>query len=172
MRKSFYYYQKYKFLKAYKLTQKIVRVCLKQKEYTQLFFAMFNYNTLLNRLKASYLEDDIDFNNIKPYDLESKFYELPKKIQKILKDIKPFLSYDYLYRFASEIDDQLNKKLKQKENIEKNNSLTFDTNITRNYSKQKNLINFVLNNNLMIEKNFNFNLVNQKLINISLIRQI
>jgi hypothetical protein len=172
MRKSFYYYQKYKFLKAYKLTQKIVRVCLKQKEYTQLFFAMFNYNTLLNRLKASYLEDDIDFNNIKPYDLESKFYELPKKIQKILKDIKPFLSYDYLYRFASEIDDQLNEKLKQKENIEKNNSLTFDTNITRNYSKQKNLINFVLNNNLMIEKNSNFNSVNQKLINISLIRQI
>jgi hypothetical protein len=184
MKKAFFYYQKYEFLKAYKLNEKIIKLCLKQQNYIQLFLAMFNQNILLSRIKhPGYLDDDGSDKKyksvtetwqyqIKPYNLDEKFYELPKTVQNILHEIKPFVSYDYLYRFASEVDDELNKKIKQKKDIEFNNVMTFDTNVTRNYSKHKNLIHFVLNNFIMIEQNSEFMAINKKLIKISLIRQM
>lgn len=182
MKKVFFYYQKYEFLKAYKLNEKTIKLCLKQQNYTQLFLVMFNHNVLISRIKDPwYLEDtkekdkyQISQENmqLKPYNLDEKFYELPKTTQKILHEIKPFLSYDYLYRFASEVDDELDKKVKQKKAMETNGSMSWDTNITRNYSKHKNLIHFVLNNYMMIERNPDFMAINKKLIKISLIRQI
>ena len=182
MKKAFFYYQKYEFLKAYKLNEKIIKSCLKQQNYTQLFLSMFNQNILLNRIKNPlYLEDtkgkdkyQIAQENmqLKQYNLDEKFYELPKTVQKVLHEIKPFVSYDYLYRFASEVDDELDKKIKQKKSIETNGSMTWDTNVTRNYSKHKNLIHFVLNNFMMIERNSEFMAINKKLIKISLIRQM
>lgn len=182
MKKAFIYYQKYEFLKAYKLNEKIIKVCLKQQNYTQLFLAMFNQNILLNKLKVHLDNIGIDREykiasnawqyKIKPYNLDEKFYELPKTVQNILYEIKPFVSYDYLYRFASEVDDELNKKIKQKKAIETSGGMTWDTNVTRNYSKHKNLIHFVLNNFIMIEQNSEFIAINKKLIKISLIRQM
>jgi hypothetical protein len=182
MKKAFLYYQKYEFLKAYKLNEKIIKICLKLQNYTQLFLAMFNQNVLLNRIKDPwYLEDTKEKTKyqlsqenmqLKPYNLDEKFYELPRNVQKILKEIKPFVNYDYLYRFASEVDDELDKKVKQKKAMETNSYMTFDTNVTRNYSKHKNLIHFILNNYMMIEQNSNFIAINKKLIKISLIRQM
>jgi len=182
MKKVFFYYQKYEFLKAYKLNEKTIKLCLKQQNYTQLFLAMFNQNVLLNRIKDPWhLEDtkekdkyQISQENmqLKSYNLDEKFYELPKTVQNVLQEIKPFVSYDYLYRFASEVDDELDKKVKQKKAMETNGSMTWDTNITRNYSKHKNLIHFVLNNYMMIERNPDFMAINKKLIKISLIRQM
>lgn len=182
MKKVFFYYQKYEFLKAYKLNEKTIKLCLKQQNYTQLFLAMFNHNVLLKNLKV-YLDNigvDKEYKTaseawqykLKPYNLDEKFYELPKTTQKILHEIKPFVSYDYLYRFASEVDDELDKKVKQKKAMETNGSMTWDTDITRNYSKHKNLIHFVLNNYMMIERNPDFMAINKKLIKISLIRQM
>ncbi len=182
MEKSFFYYQKYEFLKAYKLNEKIIKLCLKQQNYIYLFIAMFNHNILLMNLK-NYLDnigsgrkyktaDEAWQYKVKPYNLDEKFYELPKTVQKVLKEIKPFINYDYLYRFSSEIDDELDKKLKQKKSIENNGSMTWDTNITRNYSNQKNLIYFVINNFIMIERNYEFITINKKIIKISLIRQM
>lgn len=182
MKKAFFYYQQYEFLKAYKLNEKIIKICLKQQNYTQLFLAMFNQNVLINKLKTYLNNIGIDREyktasdawqyKIKPYNLDEKFYELPKTVQNILYEIKPFVSYDYLYRFASEVDDELNKKIKQKKDIETNAGMTWDTNVTRNYSKHKNLIHFVLNNFIMIEQNSEFMAINKKLIKISLIRQM
>lgn len=182
MKKVFFYYQKYEFLKAYKLNEKTIKLCLKQQNYTHLFLAMFNQNILLSRIKDPwYLEDtkekdkyQISQENmqLKPYNLDEKFYELPKTVQKVLQEIKPFVSYDYLYRFASEVDDELDKKVKQKKAIETNGGMTWDTNVTRNYSKHKNLIHFVLNNYMMIERHPDFIAINKKLIKISLIRQM
>ncbi len=182
MNKVFFYYQKYEFLKAYNLNEKIIKLCLKQKNYIQLFLTMFNQNVLLSKIKDPwYLEDTnekdkykIAQDNIqlKPYNLDERFYELPKPIQKVLHEIKPFVNYDYLYKLSSGIDDELDKKVKQKKAIENNGGMTFDTNITRNYSKQKNLICFVLNNFIMMEQNFTFRTINKKLIKISLIRQM
>ena len=37
MKKTFLYYQKYDFLRAYKLNEKIIKLCLKQKNYIYLF---------------------------------------------------------------------------------------------------------------------------------------
>jgi hypothetical protein len=109
---------------------------------------------------------------LKPYNLDEKFYEFPKPIQKVLQDIKPFVNYDYLYKLVSEIDDELDKKVKEKKAIENNGGMTWDTNVTRNYSKQKNLINFVLNNFIMMERSYEFLAINKKLIKISIVRQM
>ena len=182
MKKAFFYYQNYEFLKAYRLNEKIIKLCLKQQNYIHLFLAMFNHNILVMNLKQ-YLHnigsgkeyktaDEAWQYKIIPYNLDKKFYELPKTVQDVLYEIKPFISYDYLYRFASEVDEELDKKTKQKKAIESNGSMTLDTNITRNYSKQKNLINFILNNFIMMERNYQFVIINKKLIKISLIRQM
>ncbi len=182
MKKTFLFYQKYEFLKAYKLNEKIIKLCLKQQNYLYLFLAMFNQNILLNNLKR-YLDNigvgkeyktasDAWQYKVKPYNLDEKFYELPKTVQKILHEIKPFINYDYLYRFASVIEDELDKKVKQKKAIEIKSTMTWDSNVTRNYSKQKNLIHFVLNNFIMLERNYEFVTINKKLIKISLIRQM
>ncbi|MBR0572848.1 SIR2 family protein [Pasteurella atlantica] len=182
MKKAFFYYQTYAFLKAYRLNEHIIKLCIKQKNYIQFFLAMFNQNILLNQLKG-YL-DNIGENkeyktasdawqyNIKSYDLDEKFYELPKTVQKTLYEIKHFVSYDYLYSFAFTIDNELDKKIKQKKAMKTNSSMTFETNVTRNYSKHKNLIHFVLNNYVMIERSYEFRAINKKLIKISFIRQI
>ena len=175
MMKAFSYYQKYEYVKAHNIIQKVISLCFKQKNYIQLFFAMFNYNTLLLNIKFDYtIPDEISekYKKLKSYNLDESFYELPKAIQKVLKDVKPFLSYDYLYKFIFEIDEELKKKQIQKKNIEEKNGFTLDSNTTRNYSKQKNLILFVLNNYIMIEKSQEFCSIQQKLIQISLIRQI
>ena len=182
MKKVFFYYQKYKPLKAYRLNEKIIKLCLKQENYIQLFLAMFNQNILLNKIKdPAYLEDTNkkdkyqiaqDNMELKPYNLDEKFYEFPKPIQKVLQDIKPFVNYDYLYKLVSEIDDELDKKVKQKKAIENNGGMTWDTNVTRNYSKQKNLINFVFNNFIMMERSYEFLAINKKLIKISIVRQM
>ncbi|WP_123377941.1 SIR2 family protein [Aliarcobacter butzleri] len=175
MMKAYLYYQKYEYVKAHDTIQKIISLCFKQKNYIQLFFAMFNYNTLLLNIKFDYtIPDEISekYKKLKSYNLDESFYELPKAIQKVLKDVKPFLSYDYLYKFIFEIDEELKKKQIQKKNIEEKNGFTLDSNTTRNYSKQKNLILFVLNNYIMIEKSQEFCSIQQKLIQITLIRQI
>jgi len=182
MKKAFFYYQRYGFLKAYRLNEKIIKLCLKQQNYIHLFLAMFNHNILLMNLKQ-YLHNigsDKEYKTadeawqykIRPYNLDEKFYELPKAIQKVLYEIKLFINYDYLYRFASEVEDELDKKEKQKKAIERNSGMTWDTNVTRNYSKQKNLIHFVINNFIMMEINCQFVTINKKLIKISLIRQM
>lgn len=182
MQKVFFHYQKYEFLKAFNLNEKIIKLCLKQKNYIDLFFAMFNHNILIMNLKK-YLDNigsDKEYKtageawqyNIKPFNLDEKFYELPKTIQKVLSEIKPFVNYNYLYKFVSEVEDELDKKVKQKKAIENNSNMTWDTNVTRNYSNQKNLIHFVLNNFIMIERNYQFLIINKKLTKISLIRQM
>ena len=64
------------------------------------------------------------------------------------------------------------KKIKQKKDMQNNGIMTFDTNVNRNYSKQKNLIHFVLNNFIIMERNPTFIAINTKMIKISLIRQM
>lgn len=184
MKKAFFYYQAKEYLKSYKLTKKIILQCLKQKNYIQLFLAMFNHNVLLSRLKHPSILNNIGNNKkyktvseswqyqAQSYDLDKQFYELPKIIQKVLKDVKPFISYDYLYKFFSEIDNELTKKQEQRINIKNNNNGFFDSDVTRNYSKQKNLIHFVIGNYIMIEDELVFKKINKQLIEISLIRQV
>lgn len=182
MKKAFIYYQKYDFFKAYNLNEKIIKLCLKQQNYIVLFLAMFNQNILLRKIQDPWYLQDTDEKDkyqiaqdnmrLRPYNLDEKFYELPKPIQQILQDIKPFVSFDYLYKFTSEIDDELGEKILQKKAMERNDGVTWDTNVTRNYSKQKNLIHFVLSNFIMMERSYQFITINKKLIKISLIRQM
>lgn len=182
MKKAFFHYQRYEFFKAYNLNEKIVKLCLKQQNYIELFLAMFNQNILLKKIQDPwYLEDTQekdkyqiaqDNMRLKPYNLDEKFYELPKTIQQILHDIKPFVSFDYLYKFVSEVDDELDKKNQQKKVMEDNSGFTWETDITRNYSKQKNIIHFALSNFIMMERNHQYRSINKKLIKISLIRQM
>lgn len=173
MQATFFQYQKYQYQQAYKVNSRVIELCLEQKNYTKLFLAMFNHNVLLGHLKST------KTNNIEPtsgawqsYDLDEKYHEFPKKTQQILSQTRPFVSYEYLYQLSSEIEEELDKKIKQKKSIENNGILTWDSNVTRNYSKHKNLVSFVLNNYIMIERSAEYRQVNKKFIRISLIRQL
>jgi len=182
MQAAFFQYQKYQYQQAYKVNSRVIELCLEQKNYTKLFLAMFNHNVLLIHLKSTLhnfgknkqyrATSEAWQYQIKSYDLNEKYYELPKKTQQILSQTKPFISYEYLYQFSSEIEEELDKKIKQEKSIENNGTLTWDSNVTRNYSKHKNLVSFVLNNYIMIERSAEYRQINKKLIRISLIRQL
>jgi len=184
MNQSLLYYQRREYYDAYKLIKEvIIPLCIKQKNYIQLFFSMFNHNRLLQLLKDwNYIDmgnpkgykgySETWQYNTQEYDLDKQYYELPKKIQVVLKEVKPFIHFDYLYKSLVDITLEWEKKQRQKEEIEKNRRITWDTNVTRNYSKQKSYLLFFINNNLMFEKTFTFREINKKIIEISLIRQI
>ena len=168
---SFLLYQLEEYEKAFEFIEKTILKCLKQKNYTLLFIAMFNKNILLRHLKYGLHQDRDKYKNIQEYNLEEKFNELPKDLQKALKPIYDFINSCYLYKYAYKISEELKKKEDAKKTIE-SGGFIFNSNITESPSEHKNLISFVLRNGIMIE-NFNeFKTINKYFLKITIIRQI
>lgn len=171
LQRSFILFQIKDYEQAYELTERLISECLKKKNHTILFISMFNRNVLLRFLKYGINQDRDKYKNVKEYDLEEKFYGLPKDLQKAVKPVFNFIRPSYLYEYAYEISEELRKKEKSKKTIE-SGGFVFNSNRTGFSSKHKNLISFVLRNGVMIE-NFNeFESINKHFLKIALIRQI
>ena len=168
---SFMLYQVEDYERAFEIIEKTISQCLKQKNYTLLFISMFNKNVLLSNLKYGLNQDGDEYKDIEEYNLEEKFNELPKDLQKALKPIYDFINADYLYRFAYKISEELRKKEESKKTIE-SGGFVFNSNITELSSKHKNFISFVLRNGIMIENYGEFKSINKYFLKISVIRQI
>lgn len=168
---AYHYYQLNSYHSSYSFLEEIITLCLKQRNYTQLFLSMFNRNILLKNLKYFDIEKDNDkFKHIKEYDLQEKFNNLPKDLQNALEPIYNFVNFDYLYRYAFNISRELKKKEKAKESIEKG-ALVFQSDVMESELKHKNLVLFLLQNKIMIENYEEYQIINKYFIEISIIRQ-
>lgn len=168
---SFLLYQLEDYERAFELIEKTILQCLKQKNYSLLFISMFNKNVLLRNLQYGLNQNRDKYKDIEEYNLEEKFYELPKDLQKALKPIYNFLNSSYLYKYAYKISEELSKKEESKKTIE-SGGFVFNTNITESSCKHKNFISFVLRNGIMIENFSEFRSINKYFLKIAIIRQV
>jgi hypothetical protein len=156
---------------AYNILEEVVTLCLKQRNYTQLFLSMFNRNLILQNLKYfPTIENSNKYQAINEYNLKEKFNTLPKDLQKALEPIYYFVNFDYLYRYAFNVSKELTKKEDAKRTIEQG-GMVFNSNITESASKHKNLVLFVLRNKIMIDGYVEYKTINKYLLEISIIRQ-
>lgn len=157
---------------SFALIEEAIKICLKQRNYTKLFIAMFNRNILLQRLKfsISHFNAQDKYKNIEKYDLKERYYNLPKDLKFALEPIYEFVDFSFIYRYAYSISNERKKKEKDKRVIE-SGGMVFNSDIYQFSSKHENLVNFVLKNKIMIE-NFNeYKSINETFVNIALIRQ-
>ena len=165
-------YQNKDFDNAYNILEDLINLCLKQRNYTQLFLSMSSRNNLLSILKYQLPNSKKDrYKNVKKYDLKEKFNNLPKDLQKALEPIFHFVNYNYLYRFAFSVSKDLESKENDKRTIEQG-GIVFSSNITESSSEHKNLVLFVLKNKIMIEHFDEYKTINKYFVKISIIRQV
>ncbi len=158
---------------SFALIEDAIKICLKQRNYTKLFIAMFNRNILLQRLKfsISHFEIQDKYKTIEKYDLKERYYNLPKDLKFALEPIYEFVDFSFIYRYAYSISNERKKKEKDKRTIE-SGGMVFNSDIYQYSSKHENLVNFVLKNKIMIENNNEYKSINESFVNIALIRQV
>ena len=168
---SFLAYQKGDYKKSYELTEKTISICLKQRNYSQLFIAFYNKNILIDLINFTSSEIINSLKRFKKQNIELKFNELPKDSQVALKPILDFLNSCYMYRYAFNISTDLRKTEKSKRIIE-SGGIVYDTDISRYSIKHFNLIQFIYSNKIMIENTTQYKVIMKYFVEIAIIRQI
>lgn len=168
---AYQYYQIKKYEDAYNILEELIIICMRQRNYTQLFLSMFNRNLLLQRLKYSLIGNSREkFQSVKEYNLKEKFNNLPKDLQNALDPIYYFINFDYLYKYAFNTSSELKKKQEAQRTIE-NGGIIFHNNGTESSLKHINLISFLIQNKIMIDDYIEFKTINKYFVEISIIRQ-
>ncbi|SHG94773.1 NAD-dependent protein deacetylase, SIR2 family [Flavobacterium micromati] len=158
---------------AFAQIEDTIKICLKQRNYTKLFIAMFNRNILLHKLKFSFshFETQDKYKNIKEYNLKERYQNLTKDLKFALEPIYEFVDFSFLYRYAYRVSNDLRKKEEDKRTI-KSGGMIFNSDVYQFSSKHENLVNFVLKNKIMIEDYNEYKSINKSFVSIALIRQI
>lgn len=158
---------------SFTLIEDAIKICLKQRNYTKLFIAMFNRNILLQRLKFSFSHFDTQekYKNVEEYNLKERYQNLTKDLKFALEPIYEFVDFSFIYRYAYKVSNDLRKKEEDKRTI-KSGGMVLNSDIYQFSSKHENLINFVLRNKIMIEDYKEYKSINKSFVNIALIRQI
>lgn len=165
-------YQLSEYEKVYSILEEVITACLKQRNYTLLFIAMFNKNVMLRRIKYS-LNPNIrkdKYLNIQEYNLKEKLNELPKDLQLALEPVYNFIDFSFIYQYAYTISKELKSKEDSKETI-MSGGFVYSADFYKLPSKHENFILFVLRNKLMIEYYAEFFSINKDFVNISIVRQ-
>jgi hypothetical protein len=158
---------------SFTLIEDAIKICLKQRNYTKLFIAMFNRNILLQRLKFSFSHFDTQekYKNVEEYNLKERYHNLTKDLKFALEPIYEFVDFSFIYRYAYKVSNDSRKKEDDKRII-KSGGMVLNSDIYQFSSKHENLINFVLKNKIMIEDNKEYKSINKSFVYIALIRQI
>ena len=169
---AFKLYNLNKLEEAFQLTENAVTICLKQRNYTKLFISMFNLNLLLVMLKNSInnIESNDKYKKIIKYDINEKYFNLPKNLKIVLEPIYEFVNLYFIYKYTYNIFSEKIKYEQDKRNIELGGSVFFNK-FNESSSMQESLIKFVLKNKIMIEDYSEFKLINRMFVEIALIRQ-
>jgi hypothetical protein len=170
---AFKFYNLDKLEEAFALIEDAITICLKRRNYTWLFIAMFNRNILLRRLKYSFNPnvDNDKYLKYDEYNLKERYHNLTKDLKFALEPIYEFIDFTFIYRYAYNISEELKNTEDAKRTIE-NGGMVLHSDIYKFSSKHENLVSFVLKNKIMIE-NFNeYKTINKTFVRIALIRQI
>ncbi len=156
---------------AFGLLEEAVSHCLKQRNYTLLFIAMFNRNILLKKLKYGTGFNWKKYAEIEEYNLKDRYYNLTKDLRLALEPIYEFIDFSFIYRYAYNVAEELKKTENSKRTIEAG-GFVLNSNIFKFSSKHENLLNFIFRNKIMIENSNEFKKINKSFVEIAIIRQI
>ncbi|MCW7503893.1 SIR2 family protein [Leptospira paudalimensis] len=147
---------------SFALIEKVIKICMKQRNYAKLFIAMLNRDILLQNLKFGIYSYDKNekYKKIEKYNLKELYYNLPKDMKFALEPIYEFVNFSFIYRYAYSISKE-SKSLDSKQ-------ILFDNNIDQMSSKHENLVNFVLMNKIMIENFDEYKSINASFVKIAL----
>lgn len=168
---SFSYYNLKKYEEAFQATEDAVSLCLKEKNYTSLFIAMFNRNVLLRTLKFSFSENRDKYKEIKEYDLKERYYKLPKILRLSTQPIYEFVDLSKVYKYIYTTSKYLKDTEDSRRTIEAG-GMVINSNVYQYSSKHENIVNFILKNKIMIEDYNEYRVINKYFIEISILRQI
>jgi hypothetical protein len=155
------------------LNEDAIKTCLKQRNYTKLFIAMFNRNILLRKLKysISHFETRNNYESLEEYNLKERYQSLTKDLKFALEPIYEFVDFSFIYRYAYNASNDLRKKEDDKRTIE-SGGMVLSSDVDQFSSKHENLVNFVLKNKIMIEDFNEYRSINKSFVKIALIRQV
>ena len=156
--------------KAFCETEKIIEICKKTNQLKNLFIAYHNYNLLLQELKHGFFETSKDYNNKQKYNLEDEFYALSYSSQMQLKELLNFLTFGYVYKQFYYVQSDL-EEIESKIEIIKNGGFSFTNQGPKYPAEHKNLIDFSLENYILIEPYSEFMKICKKYVRISILRQ-
>jgi hypothetical protein len=158
---------------SFALIEEAIKTCLKQRNYTKLFIAIFNRNILLRRLKYNigHYETQNKYKNLEEYNLKERYQNLTKDLKFALEPIYEFVDFSFIYRYAYNASNDLRKKEDDKRTIE-SGGMVLNSDVYQFSSKHENLVNFVLKNKIMIEDFNEYKSINKSFVKIALIRQV
>ena len=153
---------------AFELNKTIIQKDINNRNYRKLFISYYNQNVLqqtiynIKIVPCNKQEDSID--------LYKKFNNLPKMLQNEVFDIYNFVNGNTLKSLQIELQNTLKKLLHIVQNI-KNGGMAFDNSKYQYANKHKNLNDFVLLNNILIDHDFTFVQVEKFFFKIALVRK-
>ena len=158
---------------SFALVEDAIKICLKQRNYTKLFIAMFNRNILLRRLKFSFshFESMDKYKNLEEYNLKERYQNLTKDLKFALEPIYEFVDFSFIYKYAYNTSNDLKKTEDAKSTIQAG-GFVLHSDIYKFSSKHENLVNYVLKNKIMIEDYNEYKSINKSFVKIALIRQV
>ena len=170
IRDAFFKFQKGEFRDALDTVDHTISECLKQRQYTWLFISLFNRNTLVRQLKRGF--DTFDkYQHLIEYDLTERYTNLPREVKVAIEPVYEFISFDYLYRYAFSLDDELKKKEEASHNVA-SGGFVFDSESYKSATQHVNLVNFTLRNCIMIDNFHEYKSILRRFIGISVARQV
>lgn len=164
------YYYIGDFENSFSETEIIISLCKRNKEWAKLFIAYYNYNVILHNLKYGFSNTVKDYSNKNKYNLENEFYALPQSLQMELKELYSFLSLEYIYKQFYFVQSDL-EAVESKIEIIKNGGFSVTNQGPKYPAEHKNLIDFSLENYILIEPYSEFKEICKKYVRISILRQ-
>lgn len=139
--------------KSFNIIEDIIKQSRSENNYAVTFIAMFNYNTLLNKLKYSFsLPANIKkaYRQVADIDMEAEYDNLPQKAKPQVKPVFDFLNFSFIYSKNYKSLKDLNEVRKRKRIIAEG-GFSFSSEVIGSRAKLKNIIEFVVNNAICIE---------------------
>lgn len=156
---------------AYGVYDTLIKQSMKHQDYHTAFIGMFNSNNLRQILQWDYRIVENKYKDIDDYDLEDKYYDLPKisraTVFYLLDQIKDF---KFLYRRAFEVSSLLDDKIKSRQLVS-NGGMAFSNEADKPQVEHCNLMYFILGNSIAVEKYNEFLRIMTYFIKIAVIRQ-
>lgn len=170
MHQAFTYYQQQEYRQAYQITEEIIlKKSRKERAYVCLFIAINNRNNLLKCLKLDlFIQDELV--NVKQYNLEEAYFNLPRDIREIVNPVYEFGSSSFLNRLSFESSIDL-KKTEQSSQTKQRGGLSVRADAHKTACLQNNLLCFVFANTIMLEEYQEFKHFNQQAFEIALMKQ-
>ncbi|MGJ0352581.1 SIR2 family protein [Aliarcobacter cryaerophilus] len=171
LEQAYIYYKLDSYESSYKLYEKVIKECLKTKNYVELFLSMANRNTLLKLLSFEKNVIRNKYKYVKDYDIEEKYQNVPNTIKQAISPIvSTFKDFNFIYSFAFEVSTILEEKEKQKKSIQRG-SIIFSNTSYKMELKLENLLYYTLGNGISIDVYSEFKTIIEYFIKIAIVKQ-